>query len=102
MFLVGAAGSYLLNGMGAILASIQDERGTSRAEVGLYPTLFALGLMVMGFLADRLIARIDRPAALRLSIAGIIAGAWLMAIPDRTVSYLGAVVMGASGGLTIP
>ncbi|MET0771924.1 MAG: MFS transporter [Candidatus Limnocylindrales bacterium] len=101
LFLVGAAGSYLLNGMGAILASIQDERGASRAEVGLYPTLFAAGLIVMGFVADRIIARIDRPVALRLSIVGIIAGAWLLAVPDRTVSSLGAVVMGASGGLMI-
>ena len=101
LFILGAAGSYLLNGMGAILASIQDERGASRAEVGLYPTLFAAGLIVMSFLAARLIARVDRPTALRLSIAGIIASACLLVVPDRAVSYLGAMLMGASGGLMI-
>jgi MFS family permease len=101
LYLVGGAGAYLLNGMGAILASIQDERDVSRAEVGLYPTLFALGLIVTGSLGDRVIARLDRPAALRLSMGGIIAGAWLLAIPEPTVSHLGVALMGASGGLMI-
>ncbi len=101
LYLVGGSGAYLLNGMGAILASIQDERGVSRAEVGLYPTLFAVGLILAGFLGDRVITRVDRPVALRLSIAGIIAGAWLLVIPDRTISYLGVALMGVSGGLMI-
>jgi MFS family permease len=101
LFLVGAAGSYLLNGMGAILASIQEEQGVSRAVVGLYPTLFALGLIVMGLIGDRFIARVDRPVALRLAVVGAVASAWLMVLPDRLISLTGAALMGASGALII-
>jgi MFS family permease len=98
---MGAAGSYLLNGMGAILATIQEEQGVSRAEVGLYPSLFALGLIVVGLLGDRLILRLDRQLALRLAVVGAIASAWLLAVPDRTVSLVAAAIMGASGALMI-
>jgi MFS family permease len=101
LFVVGASGSYLLNGMGAILASLQGELGMSRAEVGVYPTIFAVGLLVVGSLGDRLIARVDRPAAYLLAVVGAVAGAWLIVIPDRAAALLGAAVMGASAALMI-
>ncbi len=101
LFVVGASASYLLNGMGAILASLQDELGVSRAEVGGYPTLFAVGLLVVGVLGDRLVSRLDRPTSLRLAVAGTILGAWLVVVPDRAIALVGAACMGASTALMI-
>jgi fucose permease len=101
LFLVGASGSYLLNGMGAILASLQGELGISRAEVGIYPTTFALGLLMVGLLGDRVIGRLDRPIALGLAVGGAIVGAWLLVVPDRAVALVGAAILGAAAALMI-
>lgn len=101
MFLVGASGSYLLNGMGAILPSVQDELGATRAEVGVYPTLFAVGLIVVGLLGDHLIRHVDRPMALRISVGGTVVGAWLLVVPDRATALAGAALLGASTALMI-
>lgn len=101
LFVVGASGSYLLNGMGAILASLQDELGMSRVEVGVYPTMFAAGLLVVGLLGDRLITRVDRPLAFRIAVGGAIVGAWLIVVPDRGAALVGSAVMGAAAALMI-
>jgi len=74
LFLVGASGSYLLNGMGAILAPIQEELGASRAEVGVYPTLFAVGMLLVALLGSSRHRRLDRPVALVLAIGGAVVG----------------------------
>lgn len=99
--MVGASGSYLLNGMGAILAPIQEELGASRTEVGIYPTLFAVGLLVVALLGARVIARLDRPVAMVLAIGGAVLGAWLLVVPDRTTALVGSLVMGGAGALII-
>ena len=39
---------FLLNGIGAILAPLQEQLGVSRAEVAFYPSLFAVALVVTG------------------------------------------------------
>ncbi|MFN8520536.1 MAG: MFS transporter [Chloroflexota bacterium] len=101
LFLTGASASYLLNGMGAILASIQDELGATRAEVGIYPTLFAAGLLLVGVAGDRLIAVLDRPMAVRVAVIASVVGAWLVVVPDRTTALAGAALMGAGGALLI-
>lgn len=101
LFLVGGAGSYLLNGMGAILAPLQEELGASRAEVGVYPTLFAVGLLVVALLGARVIARLDRPVAFGLAISGAVLGAWLLVVPDRTTALVGSLVMGGAAALII-
>lgn len=101
LFLVGASGSYLLNGMGAILAPIQEELGASRAEVGVYPTLFAVGMLLVALLGARVIARLDRPVALVLAIGGAVVGAWLLAVPDRDIALAGSFVMGGAAALII-
>src|SRR5262245_7663045 len=45
---------YLLNGLGAVLPELRDELALSRAEVALYPSGFALGLLAVGSVGDRL------------------------------------------------
>ena len=101
LFLVGASASYLLNGLGAILALIQEELRVSRAEVGVVPTLYAVGLIAVGLLGDRVVARLDRPMVLRLAIGGTAIGAWLVVAPDRGAALVGAALMGASTAFII-
>jgi hypothetical protein len=36
---------FLLNGIGAVLAPLQEQLGVSRAEVAFYPSLFAVALV---------------------------------------------------------
>lgn len=101
LFLIGGSTSYLLNGMGAILAPIQEELGASRAEVGVYPTLFAVGMLLTALPGGRVIARLDRPVAFLLAVGGAIAGAWLLAVPDRAIALVGSLVMGGAAALII-
>ncbi|WP_243709013.1 hypothetical protein, partial [Actinomadura sp. GC306] len=54
---------YLLTALGAILPELRAERGLPRAEVALYPSAFALGLVVVGLVGHRLAERLGRLAA---------------------------------------
>lgn len=44
---------YLLTALGAVLPELREERGLPRAEAALYPSAFALGLVVVGLVGHR-------------------------------------------------
>jgi fucose permease len=93
--------AFLLNGLGAVLAPLQAELGVKRGDVAFYPSLFALGLVVVGLSGGSLVGRIGRRATLRLSIGGMILGALLFAVPGRIPSLLGALLLGLGAALLI-
>ncbi len=93
--------AFLLNGLGAVLPSLQKELHVSRGEVAFYPSLFAVGLVVLGLAGGPLVGRIGRATALRLAIATMILGGLLIATPLRLATLLGALLMGLGGALLI-
>ncbi|NEA21912.1 hypothetical protein, partial [Actinomadura bangladeshensis] len=69
---------YLLTGLGAILPELREERGLPRGEVALYPSAFALGLVIVGFAGHWAAARLGR-LGLPAALAALVAGACVMA-----------------------
>jgi len=93
--------SYLLAGMGAILPELRADRGLSRLEAALYPSAFAVGLVVIGVAGHRLARLLGRqavPAALIALIGGI---AVLAVVPSRPVSGIGALIYGLGGAALV-
>ncbi|HXJ48234.1 MAG TPA: MFS transporter [Candidatus Acidoferrum sp.] len=93
--------AFLLNGMGAVLPPLQRELHVSRGEVAFYPSLFAVGLVVVGLTGGSLVSRIGRATALRLAIVGMILGGLLFAAPVQIATLLGAVLLGLGSALLI-
>ncbi|XVQ10216.1 MFS transporter [Spirillospora sp. CA-255316] len=88
---------YLLAGLGAILPELRAERGLPRGEAALYPSAFALGLVVVGLLGHRLAARLGR-YALPASLSSLVGGAAVMALGDgRAGTGGGALLLGLGG-----
>lgn len=88
---------YLLTALGAILPQLREERGLPRAEAALYPSAFALGLVIVGLVGHRLAARLGRyaiPAALTALVGG---AALLAASAERLGTAAGALVLGLGG-----
>ena len=101
LYLVFSCMAFLLNGLGAVLAPLQKELGVTRGEVAFYPSLFAVGLLVVGLAGGSFVSRIGRVAALRLSVAGMMLGGLLIAAPSRVATLLGALVLGLGAALLI-
>lgn len=101
LYAVFACMAFLLNGMGAVLAPLQKELRVSRGEVAFYPSLFAVGLVVVGLTGGPLVSRIGRAAALRMAIAGMLLGGLLIATPARIATLLGALFLGLGAALLI-
>jgi MFS family permease len=93
--------AFLLNGLGAVLPPLQADLRVSRGEVAFYPSLFAVGLVVVGLAGAPLVGRIGRAAALRMAIGAILAGGLLLAAPQRLVTLLGALLLGLGAALLI-
>jgi MFS family permease len=93
--------AFLLNGLGAVLPPLQNELHVSRGQVAFYPSLFAVGLVVVGLTGGPLVGRIGRATALRLAIAAIILGALLIATPVQVATLLGALLVGLGSALLI-
>jgi MFS family permease len=93
--------AFLLNGLGAVLPPLQRELHVSRGQVAFYPSLFAVGLVVVGVSGGPLVGRIGRATALRLAIAALILGGVLIAAPVQIATLLGALLMGLGGALLI-
>ena len=93
--------AFLLNGMGAVLPPLQRELHVTRGEVAFYPSLFAVGLVVVGLVGGPFVSRIGRGTALRLAIAGLLLGALLIAAPVHIATLLGALLLGLGAALLI-
>ena len=65
--------AFLLNGMGAVLPPLQADLRVSRGEVAFYPSLFAIGLIVVGLVGAPLVRRIGRAATMRAAVGAILA-----------------------------
>lgn len=93
--------AYMLNGLGAVLAPLQKELGVSRGEVAFYPSLFAVGLLIVGVAGGPFVIRIGRAKALRLAIVVLVLGGLLIAAPLRIATLLGALLIGLGSALLI-
>ncbi len=92
---------FLLNGIGSILAPLQDQLQTSRAAVAVYPSLIAGALVVVGLFGGRAVAALGHrrglSAALVLSVTGVV----LLGSPARWLTLVGAVLLGTGVALMI-
>ncbi|MHB8588304.1 MAG: MFS transporter [Candidatus Dormibacteraceae bacterium] len=101
LYVVFSCMAFLLNGLGAVLAPLQKELRVTRGEVAFYPSLFAVGLLVVGVAGGPFVSRIGRAAALRLSMVGMMLGGLLIAAPSRVATLLGALLLGLGAALLI-
>jgi MFS family permease len=101
LYIVLSSLGFLLNGLGAILVPLQKELHVGRDQVAFYPTLFAVGLLMVGVVGGRVVGWIGRAVALRVSIGGMILGGLLLATSQRTLTLLGALLLGIGGALLI-
>ena len=90
LFGVGACFSYLLTGIGSILAPLQDELGVSRSEVALLPTLFAAALVAVGLVGGRIVVGSVAQRSLRGAMIGVASGPRWSPGPAGTLALLGA------------
>jgi MFS family permease len=93
--------AFLLNGLGAVLTSLQRDLQVSRAAVAFYPSLFAAGLLAVGLVGGALVARVGRRAVRSTAVLLLAAGAGLLAVPVRPVTLVGATLLGAGGALLV-
>jgi MFS family permease len=93
--------AFLLNGLGAVLAPLQRDLHVSRSDVAFYPSLFAVGLVVVGLTGGPLVGRIGRTAALRVAMAGMMVGGLLLATPVRMATLVGALLLGLGGAVMV-
>ncbi|NKZ06536.1 MFS transporter [Actinomadura latina] len=88
---------YLLTALGAILPELREERGLPRSEVALYPSAFALGLVVVGFTGHWAAGRLGR-LALPAALTALVGGACVMAAGGgRLGAGAGALILGLGG-----
>ncbi|GAA3932192.1 hypothetical protein GCM10023085_11890 [Actinomadura viridis] len=88
---------YLLAALGAILPELRAERGLPRSEAALYPSAFALGLVLVGLLGHRPAPKAGR-YALPAALTALVGGAALLALGDgRLTGGTGALVLGLGG-----
>src|SRR6476659_2989772 len=92
---------FLLNGIGAILAPLQEQLGVSRAEVAFYPSLFAVALVITGLFGGAFVRRVGHRIGLVTAITGQIAGALLLASSVRVLTLIGAAMLGLGSALII-
>ena len=93
--------AFLLNGLGSVLAPLQRDLHVSRGDVAFYPSLFAVGLVVVGLAGGSLVGRIGRTAALRIAMAGMMLGGLLLATPARLATLLGALLLGLGAAVLV-
>ena len=92
---------FLLNGIGAILAPLQEQLGVSRAEVAFYPSLFAVALVITGLFGGPFVRRVGHRLGLVAAITGQITGALLLASSLRVLTLMGAALLGLASALII-
>ena len=93
---------WMLNGLGAILPALQADLGADRATVARYPAMFGVGLLVVGLTGERLALRLGAGRLLRLALAGLGAGAGVLALTAVPIlSLAGAALLGASGAVLV-
>lgn len=100
----GAMGclGFLLNGLGSTLPFLQRELGVARVEVAWYPTMLALGLVLVGLVGDRVVRKVGRRPAFWFALASLGSGSLLLASAlSGVISSIGAGIMGIGGALIV-
>ena len=96
---------YLLSiqaSLGPAMPYVRSERGLSYAVAGLHFTAVAVGALIMGLLASRVVRKAGRRPAFWAGIGGITLGGLLfISIGAAPLSILGALIIGMSGCLVV-
>jgi MFS family permease len=101
LYVVLSCMSFLLNGLGAILVPLQKDLHVGRDQVAFYPTLFAVGLLIVGVLGGKIVGMVGRAVALQVSMGGMLLGGVMLATSAQVLTLLGALMLGLGGALLI-
>lgn len=94
LYAVMGIGSFVVNGLGAVLLPLQADLGVDYASVALYPTVYSLSTIAVGLVGAPLARRLGHTRLLIVSLALLIAGAALFWLPSRPATLVGALVLG--------
>ncbi|MCC7025039.1 MAG: MFS transporter [Thermomicrobiales bacterium] len=94
--------AYLETAIGPAMPFLRAQLGLGYALASLHFSAFALGAAAMGLTGERWLRRIGRRAALWGGLAGMVAGALLIAFSPSAIGTIGgALVMGYLGTLSL-
>jgi MFS family permease len=94
--------AYIETSIGPVMPFLRAELGLSYAVASLHFSAFAIGAIISGLVGERVVRRIGRTAALWGGIAGMSAGALLIAFsPVVAGTILGAFIMGLIGTISL-
>lgn len=101
-YLLLAYYAYLQAVISPLMPFLGDELALSYTVRGLHLSAFALGMIVAGALADRLVARTSRRVTFWIGAAGIAFGAALLTIGQSPLVTIGsALIMGTVGSFLL-
>jgi MFS transporter, DHA1 family, inner membrane transport protein len=99
-YLLSGFFTFILNIQGNIIPLLREELSLSYRQAGLHPSAIAAGMIVAGFVTDRVFARLGRRAGFALAVAGVSAGALLLcAAGSASVSLTGCALIGLAGAM---
>ncbi|MBN1200271.1 MAG: MFS transporter [Anaerolineae bacterium] len=94
--------AYLEAVLGPVLPFLRDELGLNYTVGGLHFSALALGMVISGLLAERLVERRGRYGIFWAGGGGMAVGALLVAVgPHPAVTIFGAFIMGLLGTLLL-
>lgn len=94
--------AYIETSVGPVMPFLRAELGLSYAVASLHFSAFAIGAIISGLAGERVVRRIGRAAALWGGIAGMVAGALLVAFsPVVAGTILGTFTMGLIGTISL-
>ena len=88
--------------LGPAMPYVRSERGLSYTVAGLHFTAVAVGALIMGLLASRVVRKVGRRIAFWSGICGItIGGLLFISAGIAPISILGVLIIGMSGCLVV-
>jgi MFS family permease len=94
--------AYIETSIGPVMPFLRAELGLSYAVASLHFSAFAVGAIISGVVGERVVRRIGRGTALWGGIAGMSAGALLIAFsPVVAGTIFGAFIMGLIGTISL-
>lgn len=99
LFAAFAVNGYASNGMAAILDPLRHELGVSPTFISLYPTTFAVALILVGLFAGWVVPRFGHRVTMTASIVLTLIGAIGLATPWVATTLLAVGLLGIGGGL---
>lgn len=91
---------YLLNVQGNVIPFLQSEFALSYRVVSLHSSAIAIGVVIVGFLGERVTRRLGRRLSLWLGAGGLATGAFLLCLsPAPWMSIASCLLIGLFGSL---